>query len=629
MLELQGVYFQQLFDNSPYGIVILDKNDRIIDVNKAFEKIFQYSIEEVKGRNLDELVAPEYLLEEAHHLSVAVKGKELIQKETVRKRKDGSLVYVLLTGYPIYYKDELIGGYAIYRDITKRKKMEDALDFERKQLLSILDSVEEAIYITDPKTYEILYANPFLKKLFGRELTGEICYEAFQNRDFPCEFCTNEIILKNKGKPYKWEFHNPVVDRDFFLIDQIIRWPDGRDVRLEFAVDITDLKKAEEEKRSLQEQLFLAQKMESIGRLAGGIAHDFNNILTGIMGYAELLKMKFPDTNTMEGKAAEVIFRGTGRAADLTKQLLGFARGGKYNPVPLNINDVIREVVEISEKIFEKKIEVKYEFEENVGIIEADQSQIEQVLMNLIINARDAMPLGGKITFKTENTYIDKKYSSRFPEFKAGNYVKISIIDTGTGIPREVKEHIFEPFFTTKGVGKGTGLGLATVYGIIKNHDGHINVYSEPGKGTVFNIYLPVSEVKVIEKEEENLIKGSGTILLIDDEEVVRNVSANQLESLGYNVLTAADGTEAIDIYRSEAGSINLVLLDMIMPGMSGTDIYLALKEINPDVKILLISGFSQNGRATDLMEKGALGFIQKPFKMYELSKAIFEAMKK
>lgn len=368
--------------------------------------------------------------------------------------------------------------------------------------------------------------------------------------------------------------------------------------------------------------------MESIGRLAGGIAHDFNNILTGIMGYAEMLKMQFEDSTTSEGKAVDVILRSAERAADLTQQLLGFARGGKYNPVPIKINDVIKETINVSEKIFEKNIRVNYEFEENINTVEADKNQMGQVLTNIIINAKDSMPNGGEIIFKTENIYIDEEYVSEYPKIKVGNHVKISITDTGIGMPKEVKDHIFEPFYTTKG--KGTGLGLATVYGIIKNHNGHIACYSEPGEGTMFIIYLPISEKDIVKEEvDKKVIRGDKTILVVDDEEDVRGLAKEQLENLGYKVILARDGIEAVDIYRDKKDEIDLVLLDMIMPNMAGKETYQELKKLNPEVKVLLTSGFSQNGKAREILQEGVMGFIQKPLKLFELSKMIYETLKK
>lgn len=392
--------------------------------------------------------------------------------------------------------------------------------------------------------------------------------------------------------------------------------------------EINERKKSEEERIKLQEQLLQSQKMESIGRLAGGIAHDFNNILAGIMGYAELLQRRFDDS-TKEGRALEVIVSSSKKASNLTKQLLGFARHGKYNPIPIKINDRIKETIKVLEKIFEKNIKVIYDLSENINYIEADENQIDQVLTNIIINAKDAMPNGGRLTFNTENIYLDTEYTNKFLDLKQGNYVKITVTDTGIGMEKEIKDRIFEPFYTTKEKGKGTGLGLSMVYGIVKSHNGQINCYSEYGKGTSFSIYFPASEKRNGYIKKESIIKkGQGTIMVIDDEENLRNLLKEQLEELGYKVIIAADGIEAIEIYEKKKNDINLILLDMIMPNLDGRETFYRLKKMNPDIKVLLLSGFSQNDKAVDIINEGALGFFQKPLELYKLSEAVYNVLK-
>ena len=383
-------------------------------------------------------------------------------------------------------------------------------------------------------------------------------------------------------------------------------------------------------RKSLEEQLFQSQKMESIGRLAGGVAHDFNNILTSIMGFAEILKLKYDDATTVTGRAAEAIYKGSIRAANLTKQLLGFARGGKYESKPLDINNVIREIINMSEKIFEKSIDVTLNLDEKVKNIEGDLNQINQVFTNLIINAKDAMPTGGKLSFKTENFVLDDDHKDIFPDPKSGDYVKISVSDTGIGMSKQIKDNIFEPFFSTKGEGKGTGLGLATVYGIIKNHKGYIFCESEPGHGTTFSIYLPATEKKEIAQETKGkYIKGTGTILVVDDEEFVREMTKNWLKEIGYNVLIAENGLEAVDIYKIRKNEIDLILLDMIMPKMAGKETYSNLKKIDPDVKVIFMSGYNKDDMNSDNYYKDIVGFIQKPFRLEELSKIISDNLKR
>jgi signal transduction histidine kinase/ActR/RegA family two-component response regulator/Tfp pilus assembly protein PilF len=402
----------------------------------------------------------------------------------------------------------------------------------------------------------------------------------------------------------------------------------SRQLRIAFEnslYEIAERERIESEKQLLQEELFQAQKMDSIGMLAGGIAHDFNNLLTGIMGYAEILAVKFKDNKGLEGRAAQTIYKNSLVAQDLTKRILGFARKGKYNPVPLNLNDVINEAISVSGKIFQGNITVNYRLEDHIHSVDGDRSQLVQVLTNLVINARDAMPNGGEITLQTENVYVDEENTRSFTAIiKPGHYVRLAISDTGTGIPREIKSRIFEPFFTTKEKGKGTGLGLATVYGIIRNHGGCIMCQSEPGKGTTFVILLPFGKKELqVAAENETDVPGMGTILVADDEEYIRQLSRDFLERLGYHVLTAANGKEAVDIYKNNPGCIDMVLLDIIMPVKDGEETFRELKSMDPNVKVLLFSGFSMNKRVSDILKDGAKGFVEKPFTMKGLSAAV------
>jgi signal transduction histidine kinase/ligand-binding sensor domain-containing protein len=388
--------------------------------------------------------------------------------------------------------------------------------------------------------------------------------------------------------------------------------------------DVTEYKAAEQAQHDLEQQLRQAQKLESIGRLAGGIAHDFNNILTGIMGHAELIKMDCDSPDSEMGKASSMICTGVERAADLTQQLLGFARGGKYNPVPLNLNTVIQESVKVSEKIFDKQIMLQFSFERALHSVEVDKTQMTQVFTNLMINAKDAMPNGGTLQINTENCTLGEEIQKRYPEIKSGDYVMVKVSDTGIGIPREMQMQIFEPFFTTKGVGKGTGLGLAMAYGIIKNHHGYIHCESEPGTGATFTICLPTTENSVSsENSADYMMTGDASILIVDDEEAVRIAMQSQLEKLGYTVHLVESGSEAISYYSEKKAEIDLVLLDMIMPEMSGTETFAKLKGLNPDIKVLLISGYSQDEWATEILKNGADGFLQKPANRESLAKSI------
>jgi PAS domain S-box-containing protein len=382
------------------------------------------------------------------------------------------------------------------------------------------------------------------------------------------------------------------------------------------------------EKKRMEAELIQAQKMEAIGTLAGGIAHDFNNILMGILGYTSLMLLNTETDNTSHERLKSIEHL-VESGADLTKQLLGFARGGKYEVKPTDVNELVRRSSEIFGRT-KKEITIHRNYQKDLFIADVDRGQIEQVLLNLFVNAWQAMPGGGDLYLETSNVTLDEIYT-RLHSINPGNYVKISVTDNGTGMDQATQRRIFEPFFTTKGMGLGTGLGLASAYGIIKNHGGIINVYSEVGRGTTFTIYLPAStraifEEKIIPAEAK---KSTESVLIVDDQDMILTVARDMLKALGYQVFTAQGGKEAIAIYNENKESIDVVILDMIMPSMSGGETFDKLKAIKPDVRVILSSGYSINGQATEIMQRGCNGFIQKPFNIKELSQKIREVLEK
>jgi len=398
--------------------------------------------------------------------------------------------------------------------------------------------------------------------------------------------------------------------------------PDGTQSIIEVFRDITELKKAENEKKRIEAQLYQAQRMEAVGTLAGGIAHDFNNLLMGILGYNSLMLTEVDPLHPHYENLTEI--EGFVKSAvDLTKQLLGFARGGKYEVKPTDLNELIKNHNRIFGRT-KKEITILGRYDHNLWTVEVDRGQIEQVLMNLYVNAWQAMMDKGEIFVHTENIIIDKDYIKPF-EIIPGNYVKISVTDTGIGMDKKTIEKIFDPFFTTKEKGRGTGMGLSSAYGIVKNHGGFITVYSELGHGSTFNIYLPASAKKA-EKDREiqtEILKGSGTILLIDDEKMILEVGNKLLKKIGYDVIRASNGPEGIRIYKEKQDDIDIVILDMIMPEMTGSETFDELKNINPNLKVLLSSGYSLDGKAKKLLEQGCDGFIQKPFNINQLSQKL------
>jgi nitrogen-specific signal transduction histidine kinase/ActR/RegA family two-component response regulator len=379
------------------------------------------------------------------------------------------------------------------------------------------------------------------------------------------------------------------------------------------------------EKKLREAQLRQAQKMESIGTLAAGVAHDFNNLLMGIQGYASLMLLSTDSANPFF-EMLKGIEKQVQRGSRLTRQLLGYARKGKYEIRPLDLNRLVKETSETFGRT-RKEITIHRELGADMFPVQADQEQIEQTLFSLYVNAADAMPGGGDLFLQTMNT-THNEMKGRLYDPKPGNYVRLSVIDTGTGIEKSIMAKIFDPFFTTKEMGRGTGLGLASVYGIVKGHGGYIDVDSEMGRGTTFRIYLPETEQVLKEKGSgagnvNEIPKGEGTVLLVDDEDVMLDVGRQMLEAMGYSVIVSHDGGEAIELYEENKDAIDVVMLDIVMPNMGGGEAFDRLREINPDVKVILSSGFSIDSEAAEILACGCDGFIQKPFNLKELSKKL------
>ena len=386
--------------------------------------------------------------------------------------------------------------------------------------------------------------------------------------------------------------------------------------------NISERKQAEMEKQRMAEQLHQAQKLESIGTLAGGIAHDFNNLLMGIQGYATLMRLDLDSSHPHYGRLQQIEEQ-VASGADLTKQLLGFAREGRYQVSVTDMNDLIRRTSSIFTRT-KKEISVKTRLDMNLRHAMVDTGQIEQALMHLYVNAGQAMPAGGTLTLETENTHLESDQSAPYA-VEPGDFIKITIQDNGIGMDEKILKRIFDPFFTTKGMGRGTGLGLAMVYGIIKGHDGGIAVTSTLGRGTTFTIYLPATEDETLSEQpvSKTIAKGTEKILLVDDEPMVLDANRKILEALGYEVCAAKNGQEAISLLWENRDDIALVILDMVMPGMSGGDTFDRLRAIRPDIPVILCSGYSLEGEAQEILDRGCNRFLQKPFDIQDFSRMI------
>jgi two-component system cell cycle sensor histidine kinase/response regulator CckA len=600
------------------------------------------------GKKRDELIGHSYLS------MIAPEFRELVLKETESLVKDPRTTVGEYLNYRHDSKECLIqwvvqcifddNGHvvelqAVGRDITDHKRAEQELRESQRRLKDIIEFLPDATLVID-KDGTVIAWNRAIEAMTGvkaEDMLGKGDYEYAlpfygERRPILIDLALHPDPKKEKeytaiqrtGDIVFGEAYTPKLSPGNIHLSATASVL--RDSNSEIIAAIECIRNNTERKR-LETQLQQAQKMQAIGTLAGGIAHDFNNLLMAIQGNASLMLMK-TDAGDPRYERLISIEDQVAAGAELTKQILGFARVGKYQIKPIDLNDVVEKSASMFGRT-RKEILIHKKYEQALWTVEADASQMEQVLMNLFVNAWQAMPGGGHVYLETANRTIAEVDEKR-SYLKPGRYVKISMTDTGVGMDEKTKERIFEPFFTTKEMGRGTGLGLAMVYGIVKGHNGYINVYSEEGKGSTFNIYLPASEKDALKEErpEEIILKGKETILLVDDEKAVRDVMKEVLEMLEYRVFIAANGREALKIYEENKASIDLVIVDMIMPDMGGAETFEHLKKINREIKVILSSGYSLNGEAAGIMARGCNGFIQKPATMAELSRKIRDVLR-
>jgi PAS domain S-box-containing protein len=617
-------------------------------ISPSVYRVRGYTPEEIMAMKLTEQLTPDSFALANWVLSeeLAIEAREDRDQKRSRKleleftHKDGSTYWseVNLT----FIRDSQgkpVGILGVSRDITERKRAEDALRESEEYFRRLTKQSPIPIAIIGDKG-EVDFLNERFNATFGYTLDDLPNLKAWWPRAYPDEQYRKEVIaswqnaIKEaeattgdiKPSEYRVTCKNGTI-----RIAEIFGSKIGNKI-LVLLPDFTERKRAEEEKADLQEQLRQSQKMEAIGRLAGGVAHDFNNILTVIKGYSQLSLAEIKEDNALSENIEEII-KATDRAADLIRQLLAFSRRQVMEMKVLGLNIILENLDKMLRRLIAEDIELTTLLAEDLGNVKTDPGQMEQVIMNLVVNARDAMPDGGKLTIETANVELDEAYAHTHVAVKPGRYVMISVSDTGVGMSPEVKDRVFEPFFTTKEKGKGTGLGLSTVYGIVKQSGGNIWVYSVPGKGTTFKIYLPrVDEPleKLGRRVEVNEIpRGTETILLAEDEEEVRNLAVRFLESQGYKVLKASQGLEAFLIAEEYEGIIHLLMTDVVMPKLSGRELADRIAEIRPEIKVLFMSGYADNAIVHHGVLEGGMNYLQKPFTLDGLAKKVREVLNK
>ncbi|MDY7032345.1 MAG: PAS domain S-box protein [Thermodesulfobacteriota bacterium] len=621
--------YRNLVETSPDVIFGLSAEDvTISSLNPAFEKIAGWSDKEFIGENFSSIIHPDNLSLAMEKYQQVLNGKATSTFELKVFSKSGDIIVGEFIAVPEVQNGKVIGVLGFARDITKRTKTEEALRESEELFRSLSENTPDIIYTLD-QNGAFTYINSAFKEILGYE-REEVIEKYFI--DFSKEEDKREYVCLFKrvrdGKETIRDFSGNLMHKDGSprLFNACASPNFDSEGRLRGMVGL--LKDITEHRR-LEAQFQQAQKMEAIGTLAGGIAHDFNNLLMGIQGNVSLMLLDIDEDHPHYEKLTS-IEQSIRSGANLTKQLLGFARGGKYEVNSIDLNELIRKTSYMFGRT-KKEIQIYCNYQSHIWPIEADQGQIEQVLLNLYVNAWQAMPGGGELYIETENIDLSEEFARPY-QVEPGRYVKVCISDTGIGMDEETQQRMFDPFFTTKEKGRGTGLGLASVYGIIKNHSGLIEVSSQKGEGTSFIIYLPASErvfLNDVTIFHEDIMRGDETVLLVDDEEFIIDVGEKMLKKMGYTVLTARNGKEAINLCEKNREDIDIVILDIIMPDMRGEVTYERLREINPDIAILLSSGYDVDEQATEIIDRESACFIQKPFNIKQLSQSIREILDK
>ncbi len=623
--------YRTIVETANEGIWLTDLEQRTTYVNRQMAEMLGYTIEEMQGRPIFDFVFDEDLPAAKSRFEQYSKGKSEIGEFRLR-RKDGSEIITLYNTTPRKNQDgEVVGFLSMRSDITERKKAESELQYAEAKYRSLVESSPAIVYLAEPfPPFSPIYISPNV------EVFGYTEEEWFNRPDMWVSLIHNddrEKILRATQNAIDREIET---DLEYRIVkrDDTIAWihDKGRFVLDEqgnktgwqgVMVDITKTKE-------LEEHLRQSQKLESVGLLAGGIAHDFNNMLTAINGYSDLTLRKMDEDNPLRQNIEEIKKAGE-RSADLTQQLLAFSRQQILQPIVLDLNETIKDTMKMLDRLIGEDIKLTTTLNPKIGLVKVDQGQFSQIILNLAVNSRDAMPWGGRLILETANVFLDPDYARQHAGVLPGAYVMMSVSDTGCGMSSEIKKHIFEPFFTTKEIGRGTGLGLATVYGIIKQSGGSIEVYSEEGVGTTFKIYLPRVAEQAARVENKvvslELPEGTETILLVEDEEMVRHLARQILEECGYTVIEARNGLDALEIYEQSDYKFDLLITDVVMPEMGGSQLAEILRTKSTDLKILFTSGYTDDAVVRHGVIEDGSNFIQKPFTAEALTNKIREIL--
>ena len=620
--------FRLITENAADMIAVVDMEGNRIFNSAAYQKVLGYSPAELKSSSSLAQIHPDDVDKVKKAADEARRTGIGLPLEYRIRHKDGSWRDLESTASVIRNaKGEPEKLVVVNRDISDRKRSAEALQRSEASFRAVVEDAPYGIYRASLAGHLVL-VNPALEKILGysREellhanLPTDIFRLPSEHEKFN-QTVVHEQYFKDVELEWKRKDSTPITVR-------CSGWPvkdgNGSVAYIEvFAEDVT-------ERRVLERQLRMAQKMEAVGRLSGGIAHDFNNLLGVIIGYSQVLKRSLgPASPSFEH--AEEIEKASQRAVSLTRQLLAFSRQQVLDPAILNLNTLVSDMEKMLPRLIGEDIVLRFDLEPTLGQVKADPGQIEQVIMNLAVNARDAMPNGGKLTIETANVELDVAYTRQHPGSRVGQYVMLAVTDTGTGIDPEIQSQIFEPFFTTKERDKGTGLGLATVYGVVKQSGGYIALDSEKGKGARFSVYLPRVEQTVTKEEQKDAsdsnVRGSETILLVEDAEPLRKLAHMFLQESGYDVLTAGDGAEALETARHCSRPIHLLLTDVVMPGINGRVLAERLRPMQPGMKVLYMSGYTDSFIAGHGVLEAGTHLLHKPFTQEALAKKVRELL--